>query len=187
MTAARGVLHEEYHGHEFTKKGGSLEMVQLWVNLPAKDKMSPPGYQEILASKIPAVSLKNNAGTVRVIAGNYAGTKGAAKTFTPVHLWDIRLSAGHKTEFVLEEGFSAAILVRTGRALVNSSEAVAASELVLFDLKGDRVLLETKEDTECLLISGQPISEPVAGYGPFVMNTRQEIQQAVEDFQQNRF
>ncbi len=187
MTAARGILHEEYHGHEFTKKGGTLEMVQLWVNLPAKDKMSPAGYQEILSAKIPEISLKDNGGRVRVIAGNYNGTKGAAKTFTPVHLWDIHLSAVYKTELVLDDGFSAAVLVRTGNILINSGETAKAAELIHFDVKGSRIALEAKEDTKCLLMSGELIREPISGYGPFVMNTRQEIQQAMEDFQQNRF
>lgn len=187
MTAARGVLHEEYHGREFTRKGGTLEMVQLWVNLPAKDKMSPPGYQEILGKNIPQVPLPEQAGTVRVIAGDYAGTPGAAKTFSPVHLWDIRLTAGGKTELQIPDGFSAAILVRRGQVRIHSKETVLEGELAHFDLKGSVILLQADNAAEILLMSGKPLGEPVAGYGPFVMNTRQEIQQALEDFNSNRF
>jgi len=183
MTAARGVLHEEMLGQAFTKKGGTLEMVQLWVNLPAKDKMSPPRYQEILDRAIPAVPFKGKGGKVRVIAGEYGGTKGPAKTFTPINLWDIRLNSGHQTELHLADGFTTAILVLKGRLRANSGEAISASELAFFERKGGRIFFEAEEDSTLLVMNGEPIHEPVVGYGPFVMNTQEEIKQAVADFQ----
>lgn len=187
MTAARGILHEEMHSQAFTEKGGVLEMVQLWVNLPAKDKMSEPKYQEILNRNIPVVSLDKEAGSLRIIAGNFRGSKGPASTFTPIHLWDIQLKSGHKLNLPLGDGFSTSLLVRKGDIMINGSEAIKTSELVIFDPKGTEITLEANEDTEALLVSGQPIQEPVAGQGPFVMNTKDEIQQAFADFQANRF
>jgi hypothetical protein len=186
MTAAGGVLHEEMHGRTFTEKGGVLEMVQLWVNLPAKDKMSPPRYQEILDRMIPRVPIEGGNGLVRVISGNYQGAQGPAKTFTPLDLWDMRLGAGHALDLRIEEGRTAAVLVRKGRALL-SREPVAASELVLFEQRGRDISIRAEEDLEVLLMHGEPIREPVAGHGPFVMNTEQEIRRAMEDFSKGRF
>ncbi|MCB9964132.1 MAG: pirin family protein [Rhodospirillales bacterium] len=187
MTAARGILHEEMHGSDFTKKGGTLEMIQLWVNLPAKDKMSAPHYQEILNSKIPVVKMDDNGGTVRVIAGNYANTKGAAKTFTPVNLWDMRLKTGHIIDLPLPEGFTTNVLILSGNVQINGEETLNEKELVLFEREGDYISLKAISDTSILIMNGEPIDEPIAGQGPFVMNTQDEIKQAMNDYRSGRF
>lgn len=186
MTAARGVLHEEMHGHEFTRNGGTIEMVQLWVNLPARHKMSDPGYQAILNQDIPLVLLPDGAGSVRVIAGEYAGVKGAAKTFTPVHLQDMRLNAGHSITIPVTDGYHASLLVLRGKLQIGR-ETVNPSELVLFKDSGDTIELKAVEDTAILFMSGEPIDEPIAGHGPFVMNSMAEIGQAFADFHAGRF
>ena len=182
MTAASGVVHEEFHSREFARNGGTLEMVQLWVNLPAKLKMSPPRYQGILDRQIPAVPLNNDAGTVRVIAGEFHGTKGPAQTFTPIHLWDLRLKAGRSAELTLPEGYTTALVVQKGAVSLNDSTAAAAVELVLFDRSGECVTIDAKDDVTALVLCGEPIDEPVMGQGPFVMNTQQEIAQAIGDY-----
>ena len=187
MTAARGILHEEMHGRAFTEKGGALEMVQLWVNLPAKDKMSAPRYQEILDGTIPVVELDGEGSIARVIAGEYDGAKGPAQTFTPIDLWDLRLKAGSRTELRLPDGFTTLLLVLKGSILMNDSEAAGTAELALFEREGERIALQAREDSTLLVMSGQPIDEPVVGYGPFVMNTREEIGQAMTDFHAGRF
>jgi hypothetical protein len=187
MTAARGILHEEMHGRAFTEKGGTLEMVQLWVNLPARHKMSAPGYQEILDAAIPAVPLGDDGSRARIIAGDFAGTKGPARTFTPVNLWDLRLAAGRRTELTLPDGFTTLLFVLKGRVLVNRTEVVGTAELAMFEREGRDIALEAEEETTVLVLSGEPIDEPVVGYGPFVMNTRAEIGQAMADFQAGRF
>jgi quercetin 2,3-dioxygenase len=183
MTAASGVVHEEFHAKEFTQLGGVLEMVQLWVNLPAKKKMSPPRYQEILNKQIPSVALANGAGTVRVIAGEFQGTKGPALTVTPVNVWDLRLKAGSSTELTVPEGYTTALVVLHGTARLNSSETASAAELALFDRAGNRISIECSEDAKVLLLCGEPINEPIVGRGPFVMNTQEEIRQAILDYQ----
>ncbi|MGE0116705.1 MAG: pirin family protein [Dongiaceae bacterium] len=187
MTAARGILHEEMHGRAFAEKGGTLEMVQLWVNLPAKHKMSAPGYQEILDAAIPSVPLGADGSRARIIAGDFAGTKGPARTFSPVNLWDLRLAAGRKTELTLPDGFTTLLFVLKGRILVNGAETVGTAELAMFEREGRDIALEAAEETTVLVLSGEPIDEPVVGYGPFVMNTRAEIGQAMADFQAGRF
>jgi hypothetical protein len=187
MTAARGILHEEMHGRAFAEKGGTLQMAQLWVNLPAEDKMAAPRYQEILDGTIPVVKLDGDAGIARIIAGEYAGKKGPARTFTPVDLWDLRLNAGGRTELRLPEGFTTMLLVLNGSVVVNDDETVGAAELALFERQGERVNLSAQEAATVLVMSGQPIDEPVVGYGPFVMNTREEIHQAMADFRAGRF
>ena len=187
MTAARGILHEEMHGRAFAEKGGTLEMVQLWVNLPARHKMSAPGYQEILDAAIPAVPLGDDGSRARIIAGDFAGTKGPARTFTPVNLWDLRLAAGRRTELTLPDGFTTLLFVLKGRVLVNRTEVVGTAELAMFEREGRDIALEAEEETTVLVLSGEPIDEPVVGYGPFVMNTRAEIGQAMADFQAGRF
>ena len=187
MTAAKGILHEEMHGRDFTEKGGALEMVQLWVNLPAKDKMSKPGYQEIVDRTIPAVPLDDKGSIARIVAGDFNGTRGPAKTFTPVNLWDMRLRAGHRSEIVLPDGFTAILLVMRGSVRVNDSENVGVAELALFEHEGERFTLAAPEDATVLVMSGEPIDEPIAGYGPFVMNTEDEIRQAISDFNAGRF
>jgi hypothetical protein len=183
MTAASGVVHEEMHGREFARKGGTIEMVQLWVNLPAKLKMSPPRYQDILDRQIPAAALPGGAGTVRVIAGEFQGAQGPARTFTPVSLWDVRLAAGHDVELSVPEGHTTAALVLRGDVDVNGSETANDAELVVFDRRGSAISLRARTDATLLVMSGEPIDEPVAGYGPFVMNTQAEIRQAIRDYQ----
>jgi len=187
MTAASGILHEEFHSDGFAKSGGTLEMVQLWVNLPARDKMADPGYQTILDADIPSIALKNNAGSLRLIAGEFDGHKGPARTFTPVDLWDLRLNAGKSLTLDLHEGRSTALVVLRGMVQVNGLEPVRQGQLALFDRKGDQITLEASEDAVVLLLSGEPIDEPIVGHGPFVMNTEQEIHQAFADFQSGRF
>ncbi|WP_458370941.1 pirin family protein [Pseudomonas fluorescens] len=187
MTAASGILHEEFHSEGFAKSGGTLEMVQLWVNLPARDKMADPGYQTILDRDIPTIALKDNAGSLRLIAGKFDGQKGAARTFTPVDVWDIRLNAGKSLTLDLHEGRNTALVVLRGTVQVNGLESVRQGQLALFDRKGDQVTLEASEDAMVLLLSGEPIDEPIVGHGPFVMNTEQEIHQAFADFQSGRF
>ncbi len=199
MTAARGILHEEMHGRAFTEAGGTLEMLQLWVNLPATDKMSAPGYQEIADRTIPVVPLAGEEGDggdggdsgdgsfVRVIAGAYGGVRGPARTFTPVNLWDLRLEAGRETELSLPDGFTTLLLVLRGRVRVNRGEAVAAGELAIFERQGQGIVLAAQDDATIAVMNGQPIDEPVVGHGPFVMNTHEEIAQAMADFRAGRF
>jgi redox-sensitive bicupin YhaK (pirin superfamily) len=187
MTAASGILHEEFHSPEFTRTGGALEMVQLWVNLPAKDKMSAPGYQTILDGDIPSLELAGNAGQVRVIAGDYKGHRGPARTFTPIDVWDLRLRAGHTTELMAPEGRTFALVVLHGTVLVNGQQLAREAQMVMLDRAGTDVSLEANSDATVLVLSGEPIEEPIVGYGPFVMNTQAEIQQAIEDFNSGRF
>ncbi len=186
MTAASGVVHEEKHSRRFTKRGGTLEMVQLWVNLPAKVKMSPPRYQTLLNRDIPVVDLPGGGGSVRVIAGEYQGGKGPAQTFTPVNVWDLRLKSGHDVTFSLPEGFNTAVAVLRGKVTVNGREKARAAELVLFEPEGEQITLSALEDAVLLVMNGQPINEPIASYGPFVMNTQDEIRQAAEDYRSGR-
>ena len=187
MTAARGIVHEEMHGREFTRRGGKLEMVQLWVNLPAKDKMSRPGYQEIPDRMIPAVALDDNAGKVRIISGNFNGVRGPARTFTPINLWDIQLHKAKKLNMDLTDGYTTAVLVLKGKVMVNDKDTVSTAELVLFGRAGKDISFAAMEDATLLLMNGEPIAEPIAGYGPFVMNTQDEIKQAITDFNAGRF
>lgn len=187
MTAASGILHEEFHSREFTRTGGTLEMVQLWVNLPASDKMSTPGYQTLLDHDIPSVALPNEAGRVRVIAGDYAGHRGPAHTFTPINVWDIRLNQGHDARFSVPEGHTLAIVVLRGTVQVNGTQIVRDAEMVMLDRAGSDLLLEANSDATVLLLGGEPIDEPIVGHGPFVMNSAAEINQAIVDFNNGRF
>jgi len=186
MTAASGLVHEEFHGREFARRGGTFEMVQLWVNLPASDKASPPGYQEILDGQIPAVDLPEGQGTVRVVAGEFAGKRGPAKTFTPMHVWDLRLDSDRRTDFALPDGWTTALVVLKGSLRVNGSEPVGEAEVGLFDREGSSICIDSAEGVKALLLCGEPIDEPIVGSGPFVMNTSQEIRQAVTDYQEGR-
>ncbi len=186
MTAASGIVHEEMHGRAFTEKGGTLEMVQLWVNLPANFKRSPPGYQDILDSRMPVVSLAGGAGTVRVIAGEFEKAKGPARTFTPIELWDIRLEAGEVATLNVPAGQSTGLLFLRGGGRVNGSKSVDEGELAVLDRDGETLSIEAETDSTVLLLSGTPIDEPVVGYGPFVMNTEREIRQAIEDYRHGR-
>ena len=183
MTAASGIVHEELHEKEFAERGGLLEGIQLWVNLPKAVKMSPPRYQTLLSSDIPTVELNGGGGSLRVIAGEFLGTKGPAKTFSPVNLYDLRLKAGHRIELSLPEGFNSSLFVLHGEVVLNGAEGVREVEIALLNQKGERLSVEAKQDATILVLSGQPIAEPVARYGPFVMNTRDELIQAAQDYQ----
>jgi redox-sensitive bicupin YhaK (pirin superfamily) len=183
MTAASGIVHEELHEREFAKRGGMLEGVQLWVNLPRSFKMSQPRYQTLVRDVIPVVEFAGGAGRLRVIAGEFLGQKGPAKTFSPVHLYDLRLKAGHQIELSLPEGFTMSVFVLQGRAVINGGQAVGESEIALLGRKGERVVLDAEEDSTMLVLGGEPIEEPIARYGPFVMNTQAELVQAVQDYQ----
>jgi redox-sensitive bicupin YhaK (pirin superfamily) len=162
-------------------------VLQLWVNLPRADKMTAPRYQPLAARDIPVVRLPNEAGTVRVIAGEFAGAAGPARTFTPINLLDVRLAAGKRVTLDLKDGHTAALYVLQGELLLNDDETARATELVVFDRSGAEVTLEARAAATVLVMNGEPIDEPIAGYGPFVMNTRQQIQQAFADLQLGRF
>jgi redox-sensitive bicupin YhaK (pirin superfamily) len=187
MTAASGILHEEFHSEGFAKTGGTLEMVQLWVNLPAKDKMADAGYQTILDGDIPSIALKDQAGSLRLIAGEFDGHTGPARTFTPIDVWDLRLNGGKLLTLDLHEGRNTALVVLRGTVQVNGVELVREGQLALFERNGQQLSLEANNDAVVLLLSGEPIDESIVGHGPFVMNTEQEIHQAFADFQSGRF
>lgn len=186
MTAASGILHEERHSDDFTRKGGHLEMVQLWVNLPAKDKMSKPHYQEIVNANIPTVTLANNAGLMRIIAGSYADTKGIAKTFTPINIYDIRVRQDKTLDIPVTNGFNTMLLVLNGKITI-ANKQINASELVIFSKDGEIIQFKADDDAKILFMSGKPIDEPIAGKGPFVMNTEEEINQAYSDLRAGKF
>ncbi|CAH0064785.1 MAG TPA: quercetin 2,3-dioxygenase [Pseudomonas sp.] len=187
MTAASGILHEEFHTPEFSRRGGTLDMVQLWVNLPAQDKMGAPGYQTLLDAQIPSVELPDGAGRVRVIAGRFDNHAGPARTHTPMDVWDIRLRQGHHAELPVADGRTLALVVLKGTVRFNSGQPVGEAQLVTFDRSGEDVFVDADSDATVLLLSGEPIDEPVVGYGPFVMNSQAEIAQAVNDFNSGRF
>lgn len=187
MTAGAGIIHEEFHSESFTAAGGRLQMVQLWVNLPAKDKMTPPNYQAILSGEIPAVPLPDGQGTVRVIAGEYEGHVGPAHTFSPMHVWDVRLGKGTTHTFRVPSGWHASLVVLRGAVRVNGGAEAREAQLVLLDPEGEELAVEALEDAMILLLSGEPLNEPVVGYGPFVMSNEQEIRQAILDFNSGRF
>ncbi|MCI0734488.1 MAG: pirin family protein [Methylococcaceae bacterium] len=182
MTAGSGVVHEEFHGSEFARRGGRFEMIQLWVNLPAKDKMTSPRYQSILSSRIPRRELPDGHGSLRVIAGEYAGTKGPAETFTPIHLWDLRLHGGNAIDFALPEGCTTALVVLRGTLTVNGDQKLRSAEVAIFDRSGEMLRIDGADDATALLLCGEPIGEPIVGSGPFVMNTAEEIQRAMMDY-----
>jgi redox-sensitive bicupin YhaK (pirin superfamily) len=188
MTAASGVLHDEFHSPGFTRRGGILEMVQLWVNLPAALKMTAPRYQAVLAAQIRDVPLPGGAGFARIIAGNYAGHPGAAKTHTPMNVWDLRLHAGRSALLPVPEGHNTILVCLRGRIQLEGGGAVIGpAEMAVLSGSGDRFTIASDAESVALLLSGQPIEEPVVGMGPFVMNTRAEIDAAVSDFQSGRF
>lgn len=187
MTAASGLIHEEYHSPEFAQTGGAFEMIQLWVNLPARDKMSAPGYQGITADRIPEVALPGEAGTARIIAGRYGDASGPARTHTPMNVWDLRLKAGHRVSFELPEGHTTALFVLRGAIRIDDRHTVRAAEMAVMARDGNRLAFDVSEDTTLLLLNGEPLDEPVVGHGPFVMNTREEIAQAMSDFNNGRF
>lgn len=186
MTAASGLIHEEFHSEDFARKGGPFEMIQLWVNLPAKDKMAAPGYQGITTEKIINVSLANDAGIARIIAGNLGNAKGAAQTFTPMNVWDLRLNAGRMLSLTLPSGHTAALYVLSG-GLTVGTQTVRAAEMVVMEREGTELVAEITEDAVVLLLSGEPLNESIVGHGPFVMNTRAEIMQAIQDYNSGKF
>jgi len=187
MTAGAGILHEEFHSQAFARSGGTLDMVQLWVNLPAKDKMTTPGYQTLLRQDIPVVDLPEGAGSLRVIAGEYGGRTGPAHTFSPMDVWDLCLQQGRSTSLAFKAGRTAALVVLRGTVQVNGSEIVREAQLVMLDRDAGEVVLEANSDAALLVLSGEPIDEPIVGYGPFVMNTQEEIGQAIADFESGKF
>ncbi len=187
MTAGSGILHEEFHSPEFSQSGGLLEMVQLWVNLPEKDKMTTPGYQAILDREIPAVALPDEAGVARVIAGEFDGRTGPVHTYTPMNVWDLRLKQGGFNTFELPDGWAAALVVLHGTVQVNDSAIVREAQMVVLDRAGQSLVLEANSDAVVLLLCGEPIDEPIVGYGPFVMNSQRQIEQAIDDFNSGRF
>lgn len=186
MTAASGILHKEYHEKEWSKKGGDFQMAQLWVNLPAKYKMSPPKYQAIERKQMGVEVLPDNGGVVEVIAGKYKSAAGPASTFTPIEMYNVRLNEGGKADFSLSEKYNTACLVVEGNVKVNG-EQIRTDHLVLFKNDGTDFVVEAVDDAIVLLLSGEPINEPIVPYGPFVMNTKDEILQAYNDLNNGKF
>lgn len=187
MTAGSGVMHEEMHSEKFAKEGGLFEMVQLWVNLPAKDKMTEPKYQAIKSADIPVVKLPNDAGQVRVIAGELLGTTGSASTFSPVNMWDTTMNANATHTFSVPENHNVVILVLDGTIQVGGDSIARRGELVTFERGGADVLIESNNEAKLLILTGEPLNEPIVGYGPFVMNTREQIVEAFNDVQTGKF
>ncbi len=187
MTAGAGVLHEEKHSAEFTRKGGAFEVAQLWVNLPKKDKTSPPGYQTLTRDAIPVVDLAGGAGRVRVIAGEFGGARGAAKTFTPIALWDVALNKGAEARLPMPEGWNAAVFVRHGSVWVGGTHSTDRGQLAVVSREGGAIALQAAEDSHVLVLGGEGIDEPVVAYGPFVLSSPEEIQVAIDDVRAGRF
>jgi redox-sensitive bicupin YhaK (pirin superfamily) len=186
MTAAGGIIHEEFHSPAYTRTGGPFRMVQLWVNLPAKDKMTKSGYQAIASVDIPVVALPDGAGTARVIAGELGDAKGPARTFSPINLWDVRLKAGAEVTLDLPEGHTALLAVLSGHVTVEDTGAGEA-EIIRFTREGTRAKVRADDDALLLVLAGEPLNEPVVGHGPFVMTSAAEIHQAITDFNSGRF
>lgn len=186
MTAASGLIHEEFHSEDFARQGGPFEMIQLWVNLPANDKMTKPGYQGITAEHIPNVTLANDAGIARVIAGSEGNAKGPAHTFTPMNVWDMRLKADRSLILTLPEGHTTALYVLRGKIKIDA-QIINTSEMAVMEREGTELTADILEDAVVLLLSGQPLNEPIVGHGPFVMNTRAEIMQAMQDYNSGKF
>ena len=187
MTAGSGLLHEEHHSEKFSKEGGMFEMVQLWVNLPAKDKMTTPKYQAIKAADIPTVELTDDAGQARIIAGELQGVKGPASTFSPINMWDVQMNAHKSYVFAVPESHNLLVLVLEGTLLFNGEEIARRGELVTFERGGADVEIESNNESKLLILTGEPLNEPIVGYGPFVMNTHDEILQAMDDVKNGNF
>ena len=187
MTAGAGIIHEEFHSEAYSRSGGPFEMVQLWVNLPARDKMTPAGYQAITRDRIPTLPLADGAGTVRLIAGERDGQHGPAHTRTPMNVWDVRLTAGKGAALPQPHGWTTLLMVQEGTVTVNG-HAAGNGQLLTLSQAGEDVQLQAGEEAvRLLLLAGEPIDEPVVGHGPFVMNSRAEIVQAFRDFNSGRF
>jgi redox-sensitive bicupin YhaK (pirin superfamily) len=187
MTAGAGVLHKEYHEKEFSKKGGVFQMVQLWVNLPARFKMTPAKYQAIENKSMAKFLSDDGKSSVELIAGEYNGLKGPAFTFTPVNLFNAKLSAGAKTEFSFSKEFNTGMLVIEGEIKINNSKTAPEDNFILFGHDGDDIVIEAVKDSIVLVLSGEPLREPISSYGPFVMNTQAEIKQAYDDYYNGKF
>ncbi len=187
MTAASGVLHKEYHEESFSKNGGEFQMVQLWVNLPAKDKMSAPKYQAIQRSKMNQYHNTNGDGVITVIAGKYKEFEGAAETFTPINLLDASIERGVTADFTFPKYYNTALLVIEGRISVNGSGEIPTDHFVLMANDGEQFEIKAIDASKILVLSGEPIKEPIAAHGPFVMNTREELMQAFLDFENGKF
>ncbi|MNY33652.1 hypothetical protein D3C86_1679390 [compost metagenome] len=185
MTAASGILHKEFHETEWSKTGGDFQMVQLWVNLPAKDKMSTPKYQAIANNEQTKVKL--DQGEIEVIAGEYQGNKGPASTFTPMHVMNAKLEAGGKASFSFPAHYNTAMIVIEGNVLINGKDNAPTDHFVLFGNEVEEFNVQALDNAVVLIMSGEPILEPIVSHGPFVMNTRAEINQAFEDFQTGKF
>lgn len=187
MTAASGILHKEYHEKEFSKKGGDFQMVQLWINLPAKYKMSPPKYQDVKHADMAAYNLGNNQGVIEVIAGEYKGVKGSASTFSPLNLYNARLNKGGEASFDFPADYNTGFVIIEGSIKINGTEVAKTDQFVHFKNEGSQIQVEALENSVVLVLSGAPINEPIAQYGPFLMNTAEEIQEAINDYNQGRF
>ncbi|STO37018.1 Quercetin 2,3-dioxygenase [Gallibacterium anatis] len=188
MTAGAGIIHQEFHSEAFSRRGGMFEMVQLWVNLPRKDKNVPAHYQHLAKENIPVVEFADNAGYARIIAGNFADIQGAAKTYTKMNVWDMAINAGREVEIEIPESQSLSMVVLRGKATFNHNEQASAGQLVNFERSAGKVTITAAdEELKILLLAGEPIEEPVVGYGPFVMNSFEEIRQAVNDFNAGKF
>jgi hypothetical protein len=187
MTAASGVLHKEFHESEWSKTGGEFQMVQLWVNLPAKDKMSAPKYQALSNKDITKVELPNQAGFVEVIAGEFEGQKGSASTFSQMNIYNLKLNSGAEIDLNLAADFNTALLVIEGKVIINQTEIVNTNHLALMANDGEKIQIEASENSVVLVLSGQPLNEPIASHGPFVMNTREELNQAFLDYNNGKF
>lgn len=189
MTAGGGILHDEYHAPDFAKAGGTFHVIQLWVNLPAKDKMTPPAYQGIVSKDIPAITLPDGQSTLRIIAGNTLDHKGPARTFTPVNLWDLRLAPGANIDLDVPEGHTTMVVGLTGEAEVLGKHSVGQAQMLMLsrDGAGASFANSSKSEARLLILTGEPIDEPIAGYGPFVMNNEEELQKAFEDFNKGNF
>jgi redox-sensitive bicupin YhaK (pirin superfamily) len=186
MTAGSGILHKEYHEQSFSKKGGPFEMVQLWVNLRKKDKSAPAHYQAITQAQITNVQLPDNKGQVNVIAGNFQGVKGPAETYSPINLFDIKLKKEGEVMMTLPAEYNTAILVVNGSVVVNG-EPASEHNFILFKNEGDEIAIRATQDSVLLVLSGEPLDEPIASYGPFVMNTQEEIVESIKEFQSGKF
>ena len=187
MTSGKGILHKEYHEKNFSKKGGEMQMVQLWVNLPAKDKMTEPKYQNIENNDLAKVDLGNGVGTIDIIAGEFENNKGPASSFSPLSLFNVKLKKGKGTSLSFKESHNTGLLVIKGNVTINNSEKAPTNHFVLFNNKGSEFTISADDDAEILILSGEPIDEPISSYGPFVMNTNDEIRQTIDDFNNGKF
>ena len=187
MTSGKGILHKEYHEKNFSKKGGEMQMVQLWVNLPAKDKMTEPKYQNIENKDLAKVDLGSGVGSIDIIAGEFENNKGPASSFTPLSIFNVKLNKGKGTSLSFNESHNTGLVIIKGNVTINNKERVPTNHFVLFENKGKEFTIRAEDEAEILILSGEPIDEPIASYGPFVMNTNDEIRQTIDDFNNGKF